>query len=74
MDLRAPGVRVARFPQTPRKVYSSTCQSRTPPTLQTVVLAHTSPHYPRYANVPLHMHLHTLSPNVPAFGAARVRL
>lgn len=31
MDLRAPGVRVARFPQTPRKVYSSTCQSRTPP-------------------------------------------
>lgn len=59
MDLRAPGVRAARFPQTPGKVYSSTCQSRTPPPLQTVVLAHTSPHYPRYTNVPVHMHSHT---------------
>lgn len=60
MDLRAPGVREAHFPQTPGKVYSSTCQSRTPsPPLQIVVLAHTSPHYTRYTNVPVHMHSHT---------------
>ena len=74
MDLRAPGVRAARFPQTPGKVYRSTCKSRTPHPCKTAVFAHTSPQYPRYTNVSVHVHLHTRFSEYARVWSRRIRL